>query len=213
MNNLINFFKSAITSFRKTIWPAAEESDDMAKTDRFKEMNDFERIVDRFKKAVVDPREYEQTIEGFQSYLDATGISYVSAKEMCTPHNLSVASELGYEEFVPQYDWWDRGAALAAFFEHLREDLGKPIVVRNWWRPEDYNAKVGGAKSSDHIGAYAFDMDFKTHDDRRHVEAMLESFYKDLELEMSLGLGGYSIHLGLRSERGNRRWHYDSYVK
>ena len=44
MNNLINFFKSAITSFRKTIWPAAEESDDMAKTDRFKEMNDYGRI-------------------------------------------------------------------------------------------------------------------------------------------------------------------------
>ena len=213
MNNLINFLKSAITSFRKTKRPAEEESDDMAKTDRFKDMNNFERITDRFEKKVVDPRDHEQTIEGFQSYLDETGISYVSAKEMCTPHNPVAASESGYETFVPQHDWWERGAALASFFDYLREDLGKPIVVRNWWRPENYNAKVGGAKSSDHIGAYAFDMDFKTYDDRRHVEALLESFYKDPELEVSLGLGGYSIHLGLRSEGGNRRWHYDSYVK
>jgi hypothetical protein len=56
-------------------------------------------------------------------------------------------------------------------------------------------------------------MDFKTHDDRRHVERVLEGLYKDPELDMSLGLGGYTIHMGLCSERGNRRWYYDSYVK
>ena len=127
-------------------------------------MNKFEKIIDRFNKKVVDPMNFEMTMEGYQEYLDAMGIKFVSAKEMCTPHNASVASELGYNAFVPQRDWWARGGALAALFDHLRADLGKPIVVRNWWRPEDYNKKVGGAKASDHIGAYAFDMDFKSHE-------------------------------------------------
>jgi hypothetical protein len=200
---LLKHLKSAIISFQK-IKPLFKEE---------REMNKFEKIIDRFNRKVVDPMNFEMTMEGYQEYLDAMGIKYVSAKEMCTPHNASVASELGYDAFVPQRDWWARGGALAALFDYLREDLGRGIVVRNWWRPEEYNAKVGGAKASDHIGAYAFDMDFKSHDDRRHVEALLERLYDDLELQMSLGLGGYSIHLGLCSERGNRRWYYDSYVK
>lgn len=213
MKKLFNILRTALNSLRNPNAPTEEETDEMPKTDRFREMNSFERIVDRFNKTVVDPQDYELTMDGYQAYLSATGISYVSAKEMCTPHHLDIASELGYEAFVPKHEWWDRGAALASLFDYLRKDLGKPIVVRNWWRPEDYNEKVGGAKASDHIGAYAFDMDFKTQDDRRHVEALLEGLYNDLELKMSLGLGGYTIHLGLLSERGNRRWYYDSYEK
>jgi|TARA_R100001510_G_C7630234_1_gene189208 hypothetical protein len=176
-------------------------------------MNKFENIITRFNKRIANPNKYDTTYDGYGGYLDEMGVKYVSSKEMCTPHHPDIASDLGYDAFVPFRDMWDRGGALASVFDHLRADLGKPIVVRNWWRPADYNEKVGGAPGSDHVGAYAIDMDFKTHDDRRHVERVLEGLYKDPELDMSLGLGGYTIHMGLCSERGNRRWYYDSYVK
>ena len=198
---LIKFINNILNSFNK------------AKQEKEKEMNKFELIIQRFNKKIVDPENFDQTIEGFQEYLNETGIKFVSAKEMCTPHHPQIASDLGYAAFVPEKGWWVRGAALAALFDHLRAKLGKPITVRNWWRPAEYNAKVGGAKGSDHVGAYAFDMDFKTKKDRQQVEEVLEGFYKDPDLQMSLGLGGYTIHLGLCSEKGNRRWYYDSYKR
>jgi hypothetical protein len=176
-----------------------------------KEMSEFAQIITRFEKEPVEATKYPKTMEGFQTYLDDMGIIYVSAREMCTPNHVSKAAEMGYDAFIPEHGWWERGGALASLFDSCRSLLGKPITVRNWWRPADYNAEVGGAPGSDHIAAYAFDMDFKSEDDRRTVEKYLKTMYRDEDLGMSLGLGGYTIHLGLLSERGNRTWYYDSY--
>ena len=65
---LLKHLKSAIISFQK-IKPLFKEK---------REMNKFEKIIDRFNKKVVDPMNFEMTMEGYQEYLNAMGIKYVA---------------------------------------------------------------------------------------------------------------------------------------
>lgn len=161
----------------------------------------------------VDPEDYEPTFDGFSSYIEAIGARRVSAKELLTPHNRSVADDLGYEWLLPERVMWANLVPLIDIFEIIRDAVDAPITVRNWWRPADYNERVGGAKASDHITAHAFDCDFKTHDQRRVAERIVvEMQQKRSDLALSLGLGGYTIHLGACSPKGKRTWKYDSYV-
>ena len=87
---LIKFISNILNSLDKT------------KKEKEKEMNKFEKIITRYNKKVIDPTSFEQTIEGYQAYLNEMGIKYVSAKEMCTPHHTQIASDLGYDAFVPK---------------------------------------------------------------------------------------------------------------
>lgn len=161
----------------------------------------------------VEPEDFEPSFEGFEKYIEAIGARRVSAKELLTPHNRAVADDLGYQWLLPSRSSWAHLVPLIDIFEIIRDAVDAPIVVRNWWRPADYNAKVGGAKASDHITAHAFDCDFKTHDQRREAERIVvEMQQKRPDLALSLGLGGYTIHLGACSPKGKRTWKYDSYV-
>ena len=161
----------------------------------------------------VDPENFEPSFEGFEKYIEAIGARRVSAKELLTPHNRSVADDLGYYWLLPDRATWANLVPLIDIFEIIRDAVDAPIVVRNWWRPADYNERVGGAKASDHITGHAFDCDFKTHDQRRVAERIVvEMQRKRPDLALSLGLGGYTIHLGACSKRGKRTWKYDSYV-
>ena len=118
----------------------------------------------------VDPENFEPSFEGFEKYIEAIGARRVSAKELLTPHNRGVADDLGYYWLLPDRATWANLVPLIDIFEIIRDAVDAPIVVRNWWRPADYNAKVGGAPGSDHITGHAFDCDFKTHDQRRVAE-------------------------------------------
>ena len=161
----------------------------------------------------VDPMDYEPTFDGFSAYIEAIGARRVSAKELLTPHNRSVAEDLGYQWLLPERAMWANLVPLIDIFEIIRDAVDAPIVVRNWWRPADYNARVGGAPASDHITANAFDCDFKTYDQRRVAERVVVGMQKRRDdLQISLGLGGYTIHLGAMSPKGRRTWKYDSYV-
>ena len=172
------------------------------------DVNDIPRV-----SCDIDPMNYEPTFDGFSSYIKAIGARRVSAKELLMPHNRAVADDLGYQWLLPDRDFWGRLVPLIDIFEIIRDAVDAPIVVRNWWRPADYNAEVGGAKASDHITAHAFDCDFKTHDQRRIAERIVVGMQKRRDdLQLSLGLGGYTIHLGAMSPKGCRTWKYDSYV-
>ncbi|MFP4343582.1 MAG: peptidoglycan-binding domain-containing protein [Anaerolineales bacterium] len=175
----------------------------------------LQRAVREFGGTVVDPEDYPMTETGFQEYLEDTGIDHFTADEMLTPHHEGVAEGLGYTLFLPPHAWWRRGAALALLSDELRSLVGEAVVMRNWWRPRPYNAHptVGGAEESDHVTATGVDLDYRSADSRRAAERRLRRLYEGEEwLQLSLGLGNRTTHVGLLSPGRRREWTYDSYV-
>jgi hypothetical protein len=173
------------------------------------------RAIHEFDGKLVVPEDYPMTEVGFQEYLEDTGVDHFSAAEMLTPHHERVAERLGYTRFLPPHSWWCRGTALALLSDDLRRLVGEPVVMRNWWRPRPYNAHptVGGAEESDHIIAIGVDLDYRSADSRRTAERRLRALYEDHEwLQLSLGLGNQTTHVGILSPGRRRVWFYNSYV-
>jgi hypothetical protein len=180
--------------------------------------DDYESLLDAatasFGGTVVDPRDHAMTPAGFQEYLTATGVAHFSARETLTPHDARVASELGYETFLPPHAWWKRGAALALIADELRRLVGEPVKMRNWWRPVEYNRRVDGAEGSDHVTAHGVDLDYRSADSRRRAERRLRELdAAHPDLQFSIGLGNVTTHVGVLSPGRRRQWRYDSYVE
>jgi len=51
-----------------------------------------------------------------------------------------------------------RAVELAKAFEAVREAVGAPIIIGSAYRTPDYNARVGGAKNSQHVQGRALDL-------------------------------------------------------
>ena len=148
---------------------------------------------------------------GFQDYLSKSGVSALSAAELTRPNHPDVASRLGFREFLPPQNWWVRGAALALLTQSINTRIGDVVRVRNWWRPAAYNADpaVGGAKDGDHPTANAVDLDYRLASQRVRAEAFLHDLAKRCPwMQLSLGLGPQTTHVGIGSPRGHREWHY-----
>lgn len=174
----------------------------------------------------VDPHGFEPTAEGFQDYLDQVGVVFFSAREYVTPHNPAVAARCGFDELLPERGWWRRGAVLGLMADELRDLVDEPVYLRNWWRPDCYNEGVGGAAGGDHPDADAVDLDFRSSRSRADAQRYLCELYwsqdlledheiepdVDARLNLSVGLGGQTIHLGVLSQRGRRYWKYGSYT-
>jgi hypothetical protein len=159
----------------------------------------------------VSPANYADTVEGFEAYLRAVGVQRISAAELTHPYHPEIAVRLGFPNFLPPRDWWPRGAALALLSERLSDVSGGPVVIRNWWRPPAYNADpaVGGARNGDHPTANAFDLDYPSVGARAGAERYLRALGRRAPwLNLSLGLGANTTHVGIGSPRGHREWHY-----
>ncbi len=172
----------------------------------------YQRAIRHFGGTVANPTDYPHTVAGFQEYLTASGVRHFTAQEMTRPHNAEAARQAGYSELLPDYDYWPRGAALALIADQIRDLLGEAVVMRNWWRPEAYNRRVGGAEHSDHLTASAVDLDYRSSQSRQRAEEWLWTQYHSLDwLQMSLGLGARTTHVGILSPRGHRHWYYQSH--
>lgn len=163
--------------------------------------------------ASVNPASFPMTMDGYQEYLDALGVEHFTAQEMLTPNHETTARTLGYKIFLPPHRWWKRGGAHALLADELRKLVAEPVVMRNWWRPTEYNAAVDGAADSDHVTAHAVDLDYRSAASRRKAEKRLRELYNgETWLQMSLGLGGQTTHVGLLSPGRQRDWTYSSYT-
>lgn len=155
----------------------------------------------------------DRTMVALQDYLNYAGVKFFTAKEMVTPHNMQVAESLGFVMLIPKPEDYHKGVALALLADRLREVVKGPIKMRNWYRPSTppYNAMVGGASESDHVTACAVDLDFQGRFARSKAESYLLSLYDKKLFDLSLGLGARSIHVGMYSPKGQRKWTYGSY--
>jgi hypothetical protein len=186
--------------------------------------------ADRFDGSFVNPLDFEKNDDGFQAYIDASGvIDKFSAEEMIRPHRPGTARACGYKKgLLPPRCRWVSGAVQGLLAGKMRAVINdgdpygpKRITLRNWWRPKCYNEKVGGAGSSDHIQARGFDLDFSSPKDRATAQRYLCEVYKRENFSLQVGIGCQTLHIGMGSPKrmakfgpdGSRFWTYGSLQK
>jgi len=193
-----------------------------------KELDQMDDIILKFDGKIVDPNHYQHSLHGFQNYLQDSGITrFFSAKEMIRANNAVAAKNCGYDKLLPSRCRWKSAIAQGLLAVQLRKVINEGrkasafsgIKIRNWWRPSCYNSKVGGAKSSDHIQARGFDLDFKTPLERAKAQSYICSLYKEFSpLNIQVGIGCQTLHIGVGSPKrlgrypkdGSRFWKYGS---
>jgi len=74
----------------------------------------------------------------------------------------------GTGKLMVDFDAMDR-------LQALRDDLGQPIHLNSAYRSPEYNAKVGGAKASQHMEAKAFDPSMINHDPHKFEAAAIRA--------------------------------------
>jgi hypothetical protein len=164
---------------------------------------------------VVNPMQYPYTLEGFQAFLDASGVNrqWASARELTRPNHPEIASKYGYTLFLPARQWWPKGAALALLQNKLRSLVGEPIVIANWWRPKGYNEDpaIDGAPRGDHPDGDALDLVFRSQKSKwLACDWAFKLQQREPALALSLGVynNGLTLHAGLQSANGLRTWDY-----
>lgn len=86
----------------------------------------------------------------------------------------------------------------------LRDFLGEPININSCYRPPDYNKKVGGVPSSQHLTASAADMTVKSKTPKQ-LAAIIEKLITEGKMKQG-GLGLYPgfVHYDIRAKKS--RW-------
>lgn len=157
----------------------------------------------------IDTFSSSQRLDAFEDYLAACGVHYFPGREVAAAHKPFIANALGYGPWLlPHVRLWSRAAVLGLLADQLRRAAGAAVRCRNWWRPHDYNLRVGGAAASDHVDACAFDLDFGSRLQRGRAQKVVEHYYSVGMFDMSLGVGARTIHVGVFSPGGHRRWKY-----
>lgn len=153
------------------------------------------------------------TRDDFAQYLDDHDIEFFSVAEIVTPHHPSKAHQAGFEELVPPLHLWPWSLLVLRLGDEMRSAVGHPVALRNLYRPMSYNQLVASSGiMSDHPNACAGDFDFHSEDARRTAESVIRGrAASDPSLEVSLGMGARTLHVGVMSPIGARHWFYDSY--
>ena len=187
----------------------------LSKNPRFKTepMADRSYAIKLFGGKVVDAAPYPYTLEGFQKFLDDSGVNrqWSSAFELAKVNKPDVGARFGYTLFLPPQVWWPKAAALALMQNRIREKVGAPVVINNWWRPAGYNEAVGGKTKGDHQDGDALDLNFRNPGEK-WVGAKYVHDISQSEPSLAVSLGIYSsetvLHTGLQSSKGKRTWDY-----
>lgn len=105
---------------------------------------------------------------------------------------------------VPRKDKFEVGIRLLEILERAVGGNSEMRVcqIANWYRPEPYNSRVGGAKRSAHIAADAIDIKFCTRAGRNRAKKrliQLEKIYKTLGIGSYKGSHSVTIHLDFKT--------------
>jgi hypothetical protein len=164
--------------------------------------------------SIIDVAKYSpwQTKE-FGAYLEDNGIEHFSVAEAVTPNDPPKAKEAGYDALVPPNHLWPLSLLVLRIGDMMRKEIGEPIRLRNLYRPFSYNQMVADSDiKSDHPNACGGDFDFKSVATRRKAEGFVRTLSMMFPLlELSLGMGAKTLHIGLLSPLGHRHWFYPSY--
>lgn len=143
-----------------------------------------------------------------QTFITRHGIKHFKAREILRP------PKLGGVELLPGSSEVHKCIPILLLAEEMRREAGSPIKVAWWWRPEDINKQVGGAKNSDHLYSDAMDFDFTDEESlMRALRGFVAPIYRTGRFCLSVGIGATRLHLGCGSIKGNRHWYYPTHRK
>ena len=155
-----------------------------------------------------------QAPKPFGEYMAALEIGrHFTVKEVCEPNNASAAEDTGYTWLVPPPPRWPIVGVLLWVADEMRDLVDAPVSMRSLWRPFSYNVQVAKSSiESDHPNACGTDLDFKSAEDREKAMYWLCGFISaNPQLEVSVGIGKKTLHVGVLSPQGRRHWTYDSF--
>ena len=138
----------------------------------------------------------------FTDYIESLGIVYFTAAEL-----LSRNTPGGPKIIEPPRELWPNIVGTLVMADRIREELGHPLHVWSAYRTPEYNAMVGGAKRSEHMGFRALDL----HAGAEHHHRLKLIASNVMEGAASAGhrtgLGIYSrfIHIDTGSPKAKRR--------
>ncbi|MCF6191381.1 MAG: hypothetical protein L3J51_12975 [Cocleimonas sp.] len=146
-------------------------------------------------------------------YIEDNLIQFFSVKEVITPNHPAKAKIAGFDVLIPPLHLWPWVMLVLSIGDLMRELIDSPIKLRNVYRPMSYNELVATSElDSDHPNACSGDFDFKSSGDRRKAEQLVRSLANENpQLEISLGMGARTLHIGIMSPKGSRSWFYKSY--
>ncbi len=111
--------------------------------------------------------------------------------------------ELGCKDGTPYpVEWQDRAQLLAVEFELLRQCMG-PLVVLSAYRSPAHNARVGGARLSQHVQGRALDLRTPRGWTPVKMALVVKTLVKDGKSKIrGLGIYPWGVHIDVRlSER------------
>ncbi len=198
--------------------------DDCATAKFDKEVVSYGSMIEKLGGVVNSPADFENSLEGFQEFLERSGVEHFTAQELGITTHIKLANRLGFKNLIPAKGCWLRGVALSLLMEKIRSAVASPVQVTSWYRPRPYNGKIGGSPISDHIQAKAMDIHFGSYKVGAKAQKYLcKNFWQDdyfglqawtekqnEKLNISVGLGGSYMHIGLGSLPGRGWWTYRS---
>lgn len=150
----------------------------------------------------------------FGDYLRDNGTVHFSEGEVVTAHHRDKARQAGFADLTPPSHLWPWALLVLKLGDAMRNAVGVPVTLRNLYRPMSYNRLVATSGiTSDHPNSAAGDFDFSAAGQRRTAEDVIRGLAAEHpELEVSMGLGQQTLHVGCLSPKGSRSWFYDGYA-
>ena len=198
-------------------------------TSLLKDIITYGDMIKNLGGSIEAPLNYDKDFVGFQKFLSDSGIKHFNSLETGTPGSKSYAKECGLKHLIPARACWLRVASLLLTGDKIRSHLDSKVIITSLYRPACYNKKVKGTAKSDHLTARSMDLSFFEKEKRKlAADFICQNFWKDDlynlspdmnssniddTLNISIGLGGTYMHIGLSSPQGRRYWVYNSYVK
>lgn len=113
-------------------------------------------------------------------------------------------SEFNKRNFTVPTDVLRNLIELAKNLQVLRDEVKKPIKITSGYRPAEYNAKIGGAKSSRHITGQAADLKIEGYTPKQ-VAAIIEKLIAAGKMKEG-GLGIYKTWIHYDHRGTKARW-------
>lgn len=128
----------------------------------------------------------------------------------------NVFQDTGRMHALPDPEYWSLVAPLITIVELLYDDRSITFTgIRNWWRPEEYNAEpttVKGGRDSAHLYGKALDIDFADLPSTEIAQERLYSLWFCVpDIVMGLGFGDDEVHVDFNQFGRRRGWLYNSF--